>query len=283
MSMSSQGPGWWQASDGRWYPPEQHPDAVAAAQQPTAAGPPVGPPSGAAPGWTPLDGPTQGPAPVPPAQPAPGSPPPFGQAPPPGQPSQLGQPSPFGQPPQPPQFAQPGPYGAAAQSPRRGARPWLIVVAVLVVLGLMAGAGIWAVSSLRSDTPGGGTDIYDLSVGDCLNDPVEAMPDEVVEVDSVESVDCAEPHEAEVYALVDLPGDATADFPGDDSVGQQADEICFGRFEDYVGAPYEESSLDYSYYLPTAQSWSGGDREVACLAVDYEGELLTGSVAGSGR
>jgi hypothetical protein len=25
MSDVSQGPGWWQASDGRWYPPESHP------------------------------------------------------------------------------------------------------------------------------------------------------------------------------------------------------------------------------------------------------------------
>ncbi len=25
MSESSQGPGWWQASDLKWYPPEQHP------------------------------------------------------------------------------------------------------------------------------------------------------------------------------------------------------------------------------------------------------------------
>lgn len=25
MSDAAQGPGWWQASDGRWYPPEQHP------------------------------------------------------------------------------------------------------------------------------------------------------------------------------------------------------------------------------------------------------------------
>ena len=28
MSDSSQGPGWWQASDGKWYPPEQSPGAA---------------------------------------------------------------------------------------------------------------------------------------------------------------------------------------------------------------------------------------------------------------
>ena len=26
MSELSQGPGWWQASDGKWYSPQQHPD-----------------------------------------------------------------------------------------------------------------------------------------------------------------------------------------------------------------------------------------------------------------
>ena len=35
MSDSSQGPGWWQASDGKWYPPEQAPGY----QQPAPGGP----------------------------------------------------------------------------------------------------------------------------------------------------------------------------------------------------------------------------------------------------
>jgi hypothetical protein len=26
MSDTSQGPGWWRASDGKWYRPEQHPN-----------------------------------------------------------------------------------------------------------------------------------------------------------------------------------------------------------------------------------------------------------------
>lgn len=31
MAETSSGPGWWQASDGKWYPPEQHPHARAQA------------------------------------------------------------------------------------------------------------------------------------------------------------------------------------------------------------------------------------------------------------
>lgn len=41
MSDASQGPGWWQASDGKWYPPEQAPGG-APAPGPAAGGPPPG-------------------------------------------------------------------------------------------------------------------------------------------------------------------------------------------------------------------------------------------------
>ena len=40
MSDTSQGPGWWQASDGKWYPPEQAPGA--APTGPAPSGPPPG-------------------------------------------------------------------------------------------------------------------------------------------------------------------------------------------------------------------------------------------------
>ena len=50
MSDTSQGPGWWQASDGKWYPPEQAPGAGSAGP---AGPPPGGPPPayGAAPAY----------------------------------------------------------------------------------------------------------------------------------------------------------------------------------------------------------------------------------------
>jgi hypothetical protein len=42
MSDASQGPGWWVASDGKWYPPESHPDYLPPAPPPPpTASPPV--------------------------------------------------------------------------------------------------------------------------------------------------------------------------------------------------------------------------------------------------
>lgn len=59
MSNVSQGVGWWQASDGKWYAPEQHPD-----YRPPAPNPPAPPPPAAA----------APPPPNPPAPPAPNPP-----------------------------------------------------------------------------------------------------------------------------------------------------------------------------------------------------------------
>jgi Domain of unknown function (DUF4190) len=72
MSNTQQGAGWWQASDGKWYAPELHPNYVAATTPPTSgAAPPAEVPapvySAPRPGYAP---PTQGT--VPPAAPPPG-------------------------------------------------------------------------------------------------------------------------------------------------------------------------------------------------------------------
>jgi type IV pilus assembly protein PilA len=44
MSETAQGPGWWQASDGRWYPPEAAPGAPPSTYDVLPAGPPIGAP-----------------------------------------------------------------------------------------------------------------------------------------------------------------------------------------------------------------------------------------------
>lgn len=50
MSDVSQGPGWWQASDGKWYPPQQQPGPAPQQQAPQGfAGPPGAGPAGAGP------------------------------------------------------------------------------------------------------------------------------------------------------------------------------------------------------------------------------------------
>ncbi|MEY2421386.1 MAG: hypothetical protein QOI95_1453 [Acidimicrobiaceae bacterium] len=49
MSEQSGGPGWWQASDGKWYPPEQAPTAAQPPVDPTTTQPAAGTPAYGAP------------------------------------------------------------------------------------------------------------------------------------------------------------------------------------------------------------------------------------------
>ena len=156
MSETPQGPGWWVASDGKWYPPETHPSVRTdppaqpppVQQAPPPAGPPVqqypqagpppqqyapgqqyppaGPPQQYAPGQQyPPAGPPQQYAPgqqYPPGAPyAPGLPP-LSQLPPlPGSPYGAGPPpGSFGQQ---PAFATPLPPGATGVTPYQSAQP----------------------------------------------------------------------------------------------------------------------------------------------------------------
>jgi hypothetical protein len=94
-----------------------------------------------------------------------------------------------------------------------------------------------------------------------------------------EPVDCAAPHDSELYALVALPD---GPWPGQKAVDASSEQPCLDQFAGYVGVAYEQSALDLAPMPPDEASWGAGDRQVWCLVVDPAGPL-TGSVRGSGR
>ena len=103
---------------------------------------------------------------------------------------------------------------------------------------------------------------------------------EETEVETVATVPCAEPHDTEVYAAMDVAGD---EFPGDEEIDLQADEFCAGEFTGFVGTDPAVSEIFYSYFMPSEASWNGlDDREILCLVVDLEGGV-TGTMAGANR
>jgi hypothetical protein len=111
-----------------------------------------------------------------------------------------------------------------------------------------------------------------LKVGDCFDD----QSDESVRTLPV--VPCGHPHDNEIYAVFDLPGDS---WPGQDDVARQSAEGCLGPFTDYVGTPLADSTLEAFPITPSEQSWEKfDDRQVLCVADDPGGRLV-GSVAGS--
>jgi len=111
----------------------------------------------------------------------------------------------------------------------------------------------------------------ELQVGDCLNDLTNST-----DVSSLPSVDCAQPHEGEVFAVFDLP---PGPYPGAAGVDDLVSKGCNARLAEYSpGAPSDDAVGLFSVY-PLEQNWERGDREVVCIAKATSG-TTTGSIKG---
>jgi hypothetical protein len=111
-------------------------------------------------------------------------------------------------------------------------------------------------------------------VGDCLD--VGGLLSAAADEDSLVTARCDEPHDGEVYAETELAEGAR---PGD--LEERALEFCAAEFEEFVGVPHEESSLEVTYVHPSEESWDRGDRSLRCVAVVLDGTVDT-SFAGTG-
>lgn len=116
--------------------------------------------------------------------------------------------------------------------------------------------------------------VFQLRPGDCLLTPkkIEA------ELTSVDEVRCTTPHDQQVYALARDGGGST--YPPASTLSSFANAQCLDRFAPYVGVPYQDSSLYFTYLLPSVRSWAAGDRTVVCV-VETVGKPLRRSVEGS--
>jgi hypothetical protein len=148
-------------------------------------------------------------------------------------------------------------------------RPLATAVTVALLLG--------GCTILQDALGDGESSVFTLKAGDCLNDAEQPSDASTVPV-----VDCDDPHDSEVYAVLQVDGD---DFPGVDEVERQADDGCRAAFEDFVGIASGQSRYMFAALVPTRQSWiAGGDRSIVCriALVDESGtiEKVRGSLAG---
>lgn len=125
-------------------------------------------------------------------------------------------------------------------------------------------------------TEEGDLDAWSIAVGDCLLEP--QMVDG--EFSDIAAVPCGEAHDYEAIHVFDIADEVV--FPGEEKTSELAGEGCLAEFDAAIGAAYADSTLDFTIFTPTLESWAQGDREVVCVAYAMSGEQLTGSVAGSG-
>jgi hypothetical protein len=101
------------------------------------------------------------------------------------------------------------------------------------------------------------------------------------EVEKLPIIDCGVPHTHEIYATPELDEDAV--YPGLDALDQFAQVECLAAFEPFVGTSPFDSSLSYTWLVPTLGSWNDDrDREVLCVLADRGSAELTGSMRGAG-
>ncbi len=143
---------------------------------------------------------------------------------------------------------------------------WVIPIGVL---------GFVLFNFLTADTA-----VDDLLIGDCFMNPTE------IEITTVETVECAEPHDYEVFAFVDL-AERGGGFPGDEALFSEADEACFNPFLVYTGLDLDTADLPeywYDVFVPDETSWADGNRESMCaiFAIDtsFNPVASTGSARG---
>ncbi len=70
--------------------------------------------------------------------------------------------------------------------------------------------------------------------------------------------------------------------PAEDEINAQGEAGCVEAFTAFVGIPFNESELQYSFYLPTETSWPQGDRRILCEVYDPT-KQTTGTLEGAAR
>ena len=154
----------------------------------------------------------------------------------------------------------------------RHAIPVLGAAGMLLALG-----GCSWVSGMFADDgpPQESVSVFDVSVGRCF----AAQQEVQAELSALQAVPCTGPHRQEAFAVVDyqpptgVEGDA---FPGDATLAAWADATCAQDFADYVGISYLDSSLFFTYMLPSARGWEQSkDRAVICFATTTGSELTS--------
>jgi hypothetical protein len=145
-----------------------------------------------------------------------------------------------------------------------------------VALALVLGGCASGLPQASEDAAEGSVTLFDLKLGDCLNDADIPLRSDMTDVPRVS---CEQPHDSELFAILGVEGSA---FPGERELVSQGQDRCARAFGDFIGIPFANSALDFRFYYPTASSWAQGDKTIYCLAFD-PGLQVSGTLLGAKR
>ncbi|MFJ4027180.1 septum formation family protein [Paenarthrobacter sp. NPDC089989] len=152
--------------------------------------------------------------------------------------------------------------------------------AVLGVASIaLAGCSLISSGDAKRDESGRPTetsvaDAFKVKVGDCMAQPSSD------EFQDVSIIPCEQSHDLEAFAAKNIVADS---YPGQSEVQAQSEEYCGAEFATFVGIPYDESTLDMTYFYPSSQTWKQKDREIVCLIGGASGAAVTGTLKGAAK
>ncbi|WP_400997317.1 septum formation family protein [Agromyces sp. GXQ0307] len=108
-------------------------------------------------------------------------------------------------------------------------------------------------------------------------------PFESAWADEFTVVDCASPHTAQLAYRGTFAGDEAAEFPGEEALAAQSQELCAAEGVIDPAAAGGVGELQMLTAFPvTAEQWAAGQRSYYCFVEHVSGEPLTASLAGPG-
>ena len=126
-----------------------------------------------------------------------------------------------------------------------------VVFAVVIVVAAVVGAAV-ALGGADASSSGGEVSAAKLTVGHCVDGLKESD-----DVAGLPVLPCEQPHEGEVFAIVELPA---GPYPGDEALGKQAQQECLKQFENYAPSSVADDKVELFYLHPSELSWTAGDR-----------------------
>ncbi len=147
---------------------------------------------------------------------------------------------------------------------------------------------VWLAACTGSDSGTKQISVFSVKTGECFTAPTSVK----VQLSTLTRTPCSKAHTQESYAIVPFSTSGRAlrptaapslisSYPGNDVLTTFAQGACAQRYAGYVGVDYLDSSLFFTYLLPSARSWEqADDRNVICF-VTTTGSTLTASVKGS--
>ena len=114
-----------------------------------------------------------------------------------------------------------------------------------------------------------------IKQGDCVND-LNLSADEETKITEVTGVPCSGAHVFEVYYETSLLNQSL------DQILDAQPAICEEEFEKFVGSPYSNTALEFTYLSPTIESYALGDRSVICIVYTADLSPVEGSLRGRG-